>query len=572
MTATWSTRPSVCSSLRSPLLIAPSAHSRRRRHQSSASSSAQRSFLLPRPSFASAESGPASLQQEPNRQDSTPDLPSSPDPRNDDHNDDPEVSPQPPPTRGLLTYAPFARCSINVCSCSSNSGKTFFLTQIVRHRQNFFQDPTSIRRILYVNANNRDFGVEAPWSESELPGIEVVSLSLEEFKDLNSVLQANDVLIIDDVLQLTDEIQYIVKYGAHHWRLYVFILNQSCLSSPLYSLVRSAHNLVLLFGNTSTTRLAQHILQSFFFCTDTKAYLKAIFSIAERQQDTVVLKLNTVATYRAHANVLALARVQSLFAPEGDPEATPYCFIYPELGRADQLWKERDSKDHFAASAMAELPLVEGDFLDEAFVLLPASRVRQATAAGQGDAEGDGSDDCLKDKKRQWNEMALFLEKEIERSFPLKRWGPAKNLTRELLRCNDLCVSSDFRTVFLRSRPKTQFSVIDFLNVATRKAGPAERGSDKVLAFRPLVNILVKHHLPETFIVNRLLLSDQASGKERRRRRRHRDARLDDTDDTDDELRSRRSRSPRRRRFGHRGGAAGGGGYGRNGRSRYDYD
>ena len=168
--------------------------------------------------------------------------------------------------------------------------------------------------------------------------------------------------------------------------------------------------------------------------------------------------------------------------------------------------------------------------------------------------------------------MALFLEKEIERSFPLKRWGPAKNLTRELLRCNDLCVSSDFRTVFLRSRPKTQFSVIDFLNVATRKAGPAERGSDKVLAFRPLVNILVKHHLPETFIVNRLLLSDQASGKERRRRRRHRDARLDDTDDTDDELRSRRSRSPRRRRFGHRGGAAGGGGYGRNGRSRYDYD
>ena len=480
------------------------------------------------------------------------------------------------PTEELLTYAPFAKCSINLCTCSSNSGKTFFLTQIVRHRQNFFQDSSSIRRVVYVNANERDFGVEAPWSENELPGVQLVSLSLDEFKDLNSVLQANDVLILDDLLQLSDEVQYIIKYGAHHIGLWVFILTQACLSSPLYSLVRSSHNLVLLFGHTATTRLAQHLVQSFFFCTDTKAYLKAIFSIAERQQDTVVLKLNTVATYRPHANVLALARVQSLFARPEDPEATPYCFVYPELGRADQLSKKEGSasKD---PSATAALPLMEGDFLEEAFVLLPASRVRQAAssnaAADKSGQDDEGDDDCLKDKKKQWNEMALFLEQEIERSFPLRRWGPAKNLTRELLRCNDLCVSSDFRTVFLRNRPKTQFSVIDFLNVATRKAGPSESGSEKVLAFKPLVNILVKHHLPETFIVNRLLLSDSASGKSRDRQRRRRDARRNDNDDTDDELWSRRSRSPRRRRFGRRLGAGdGSGGYGRNGRSRYDYD
>jgi hypothetical protein len=79
-------------------------------------------------------------------------------------------------------------------------------------------------------------------------------------------LQRNDLLVLDDILQPDETIQYIITYGAHHIQLAsVFVVTQSCLGSPLYSLIKSVHNLVLLFGNSATTRLAQHLIQSFFF-------------------------------------------------------------------------------------------------------------------------------------------------------------------------------------------------------------------------------------------------------------------------------------------------------------------
>ena len=429
----------------------------------------------------------------------------------------------------LFQYAPFARCSVNLISCSSNSGKTQFLTQIVRHRDRFFQDPDHVRRILFVNGNQRDVLTEHPWSAdpdfNENPAdadadadassqtdpstttrrdLQVLTLSLEDLKDLGTVLCANDVLVIDDLLQINDDVLFLVKYGCHHYRLTVFLITQACLSSPLYSLLRLSHNLILLFGNTATTRLAQHLVQSFFLCTDTKAYLKAIFGIAERQQDIVVLKLNAVASYRPHSSVLALSRVQGLFDAE-----SPHCFVYPELGRAQQLENGMMSASE-ATAATADLPRLEGDYLEQAYVLLPASRVRQNRTADHDDPGGSNDkdpDDCLKEKEKHWNEMALFLEREIENSFPLKRWTAAKNLTRELLRCNQLCISPDFRTVFVAGKPSWRFGIVDFLHVATRKNGPSEAVSDKVSEYQPLVNILLRHDVPETYFINKLLLS-----------------------------------------------------------------
>ena len=427
------------------------------------------------------------------------------------------------------------------------------LTEIVRHRDRFFQDHAQIRRVVYFNLNARDTGVDHPWtgdcggtrakidrdyhtvddpddfddSDRREPdqtnplGLEVTSLNLEDLKDLGSILRPRDIVVLDDLLQLTEEVQFLLKYGVHHLKLYLFVVTQTCLSSPLYSLIQSIHNLLLIFGNTATTRLAQHVVQTFFLCSDTKAYLKAIFAISEKQQDTVVLKLNSVASYRPHSNVLALSRVQSLF--ESDP---PHCFVYPELGREDKLdAMPRASSSHEAG---AEIPKLDGEFLEEAFVLLPANRVRMisdpsASRGGNDDEDDDDdqnpgrkgrrndADHCLKEKRQRWDEMALFLEREIESSFPLKRWAAAKNLTRELLRCNELCVSSDFRTVFPSKKPKWKFGIVDFINVASRKSGPGERASDKVLQFRPLVDILLRHDLPETFIVNKLLLSGNAS-------------------------------------------------------------
>jgi hypothetical protein len=360
-------------------------------------------------------------------------------------------------------------------------------------------------------------------------------------------------VIIDDLLQSSPEIDFLVRFAAHHYQIYVLIVTQTCLSSSLYSLVRSAHYLVLIFGSTATTRLAQHLVQTYFLCSETKAYLKQIFSLAERHHDTLLLKINGVASYRPNAHVLALSRVQGLF--EEDP---PYCYLYPELGRAENLFAQPGSS-HLAAadanadadadaatkmSAQAELPNFAGEYLEnEAFVLLPASRVRLVKAgAAEGhnpddsDADADADADanlaeaaknpaalrCLREKKKHWDSMCLLLEREIEQCFPVKRWTAAKNLARELLRCHQLTVSPDHRTVSLTNKPKIKFSIVDFLQCASRKPGPAEALSKTIQSFKPLVDVLLRHNLPESFVVNKLLLSRASGPRNSRRMRRNR--------------------------------------------------
>ena len=439
-----------------------------------------------------------------------------------EHCDTLQVQPTPTPPQPPLTltsFFPFPRQSVNLISCCSNSGKTFFLEQIIHHREIFFQSPELTSRIVFVNCNQRDLSIQHPWSTERNDGVneddndnqqenstidlEVVSLTLEDFADFTTILQPNDILILDDVLQINEDIQFIVKYGCHHYSLAaVFVVTQSCLSSPLYSLIGACHNLILLFGNTATTRLAQHLVQAFFLCPDTKAYLKAIFGIAEKQQDTVVLKLNSIASNRLHSRILALTRVQGLFAANclDQQSSPPFCFVYPELNHWEHLSQTMSN------SIMGDLSLEDGGpHLKEAFVLLPASRVRQQDLGEH--SEGSGKL-CANEKQKKWNEMALYLEHEIESTFPLKKWNAAKNLTREILRCNELCISTDFRSVFISNKPRSSYPIIDFLNAAIRKSGPNEL-PDKVAMYRPLVQVLLKHNVPLAFILNKLMLPGQ---------------------------------------------------------------
>jgi len=410
----------------------------------------------------------------------------------------------------LKTYSVFPQCSVNLITCSSNSGKTHFLHQVIHHRHRFFQHSDSIKRVVYVNGNQRDLTVQHPWAEDSEESLEFISLALDEFSDFASVLQSNDLLVLDDILQLSESIQFVVKYGAHHFQLAsVFVVTQSCLGSPLYSLVGSVHNLVLLFGNSATTRLAQHLVQTFFLCTDTKTYLKSIFGLAEKSQSIVILKVNAVASYRPSSQVLALTDVQRLFDP-----TTAYCWVYPELNH-------KDSIEEAMANYQAEMPAsFQGNHLNEAFVLLPASRVKKMTETNAS------PDECLKDEEKKWNDMTRFLEMEIESTFPFKKWNMAKNLARELLRCNELCISPDYRTVFVRDKPKLAFSIVDFLMAATRKAGPGET-VHKVNVYKPLVQVLLKHHVPHTFIVNKLMLPSTRAAIGPRPRRRYRDDPMD---------------------------------------------
>ena len=455
---------------------------------------------------------------------------------------------------------PFPRASVNLITCASNSGKTHLLQKIFLHPGAFIEDHASIRRVIYINCNKRDIGFIHPWHHhaatqqqqdkqqqqeqerqqeqqpdlaanlhSPSPSVinfELLSLGIEELGEFEDVVERGDVVILDDLLILSEAVHHLVNYAAHHYNLTVFIVTQSCLASPLYSLVSSVHNIVLFFKNSSTLRLAHHLLHQYFYCSATKKYLRDIFAQAERDKCILVLKINCVATSPHHKAVLAYSHIESLFA---DPAATspPHCRVYPELGYREAFMEETALRKIKMPAKLAASLHASGD---DTFILVPARNVLVQEEEEEEKEEDDEEGATGKEKRkkgaaclqREWEEMVEFLEAEIESSFPFKRWIHAKNLLRELLRCPDLCITADYKLCFIKDHKRknptsvvstaaanakhVHFSIIDFLNLATRHSAPGEMTSEKIFNFVPLVRVLLAHAIPHTYIQNKMLL------------------------------------------------------------------
>ena len=454
---------------------------------------------------------------------------------------------------------PFPRASVNLITCASNSGKTHLLQKIFLHPGAFIEDHASIRRVIYINCNKRDIGFIHPWhhyaatqqqqqdkqqQQEQQPDLaanlhspsppppsvinfELLSLGIEELGEFEDVVERGDVVILDDLLILSEAVHHLVNYAAHHYNLTVFIVTQSCLASPLYSLVSSAHNIVLFFKNSSTLRLAHHLLHQYFYCSATKKYLRDIFAQAERDKCILVLKINCVATSPHHKAVLAYSHIESLFA---DPAATspllpPHCRVYPELGYREAFMEETALRKIKMPAKLAASLHASGD---DTFILVPARNVLVQEEEEEEKEEDDEEGATGKEKRkkgaaclqREWEEMVEFLEAEIESSFPFKRWIHAKNLLRELLRCPDLCITADYKLCFIKDHKRknatsvvvstavkhVHFSIIDFLNLATRHSAPGEMTSEKIFNFVPLVRVLLAHAIPHTYIQNKMLL------------------------------------------------------------------
>jgi len=461
---------------------------------------------------------------------------------------------------------PFPRASVNLITCASNSGKTHLLQKIFLHPGAFIEDHASIRRVIYINCNKRDIGFIHPWhhhatqqqqqqqqdkqqqqeqerqqeqqpdlaanlhspSPPSVINFELLSLGIEELGEFEDVVERGDVVILDDLLILSEAVHHLVNYAAHHYNLTVFIVTQSCLASPLYSLVSSVHNIVLFFKNSSTLRLAHHLLHQYFYCSATKKYLRDIFAQAERDKCILVLKINCVATSPHHKAVLAYSHIESLFA---DPAATtpllpPHCRVYPELGYREAFMEETALRKIKMPAKLAASLHASGD---DTFILVPARNVLvQEEEEKEEDEEGatckEGRKKGAACQQREWEEMVEFLEAEIESSFPFKRWIHAKNLLRELLRCPDLCITADYKLCFIKDHKRknptsvvskkvmgatvkhVHFSIIDFLNLATRHSAPGEMTSEKIFNFVPLVRVLLAHAIPHTYIQNKMLL------------------------------------------------------------------
>ncbi len=210
-------------------------------------------------------------------------------------------------------------------------------------RRVFIEEGESIRQVVYIKCNQRDANFSHPWEpeeeeeeeEEEKEGeeedredescwrsfvtrdsrVELALMGLQDLAagDLLGILQPGDLVILDNLQMLTKLVEHLINYGAHHFCLVVFIVTQTCLGSPLYSLIKPVHNIVLLFAHNSISNLARHIKNTYFLCSNTQNYLGRNFASAERSKSVVVLKINLVATSPIHRFVLAFSGLEGLF-------------------------------------------------------------------------------------------------------------------------------------------------------------------------------------------------------------------------------------------------------------------
>lgn len=392
----------------------------------------------------------------------------------------------------------FPLCSVNLISAPSNSGKSFFIQNLLLNCKIFFKPFP--QRIVYVSGPRQAATNQHLFSNlANLPPI--THLGIEEFIDLDSLLKPNDILILDDLLHITEEVDYCVKILCHHLGIWCFLITQTCLGDKLYALLSRSHNLVINFKNTASVRLVQHLLHTFFFGNDTKVYLKEIIGRAAHDKTTCVLKLNSIASNPKHAECLVFEGVERLFKNtlsfdrHSRPQSTlvNYCRLYPELGDIDLL-----REDYFKG--------MNQPVDNRCFYLVPADRFIELQSIEKASLGTQEDHLTCANKKLEWDKIVDLIKQEIENYFPFKQWLKAKSLAREILRNKHLCVSSDARTLMIKKRPSKNVGLLDFLQVTLRRSAPNEDVL-KFTRFVPFVDLLLKNKMPHSFIVNKALLN-----------------------------------------------------------------
>lgn len=409
-------------------------------------------------------------------------------------------------------FLPFPHGSINLLVGPSNVGKSTYVANLLQNPDLYFSEPL-FQRIVIVNCHS---AVENFQYQQENSKFLIIRCLLSNFEV--EILQPGDVLIFEDVQEISASIKLAVTTIVHHLNLTgCFIICHSILGSRLFEILQFCHQIILFLTSSAVSRLALYIVRAFFVDEQLKAYLKTIISTAESQQAILHLSLNPIAGSR-NPNHLALSHLPNLKKDLGG-----FCIIYPNLR------KMKDYEDEDSASLfLNEEPHLENTFLEhvpdnlspESYLMINAKSFLNIKELQQNQVdEKTAKDKCAKNTSEEnWLFAVNELESDIEDSFPAAKIFKAKALARELLKNSSLCLGVNGRTMHFINKPKWTFSILDFISIAIRMAGPTEMdklNSPNYKLYRAVTKSLLSKDCPTHFIKNKILLTLSSSSSKR---------------------------------------------------------
>ena len=259
-------------------------------------------------------------------------------------------------------FTPFYPHSVNILSAPSNAGKSTLLQNIIKNRKNCFS--RQFGRVFVVFCNEKVNSL--PYDTLQNEELNIESCYLQDFSTQD--LLPNDLVIFEDVLKITSDIQETIKVLAHHIDLAsVFIVVQCVYNDEFKVLLSISHQIIIFLNGTQGAKLAQQLRTYFFINLELKEKIKNIVSEAEKYKDVVLLKLNNIARKDEpyFFSICGLDHFVQNFT------SSLRTFVYPQF-HCESLYDDM-FHDNFVEMDIDPTTIPKGSY-----VLVPAANVKRA--------------------------------------------------------------------------------------------------------------------------------------------------------------------------------------------------
>ena len=416
-------------------------------------------------------------------------------------------------------FRPFPRQTSTLVAGPSFLGKSTYVRKLVEYQHLFFQDP--VARLVVINCNDAVTfsSLEEPRDASPLrrPLAQLLQHTWADFE--LSYLEEGDVLVIDDLAQVTARVREIVNAATHHLSLaHCFLITHSVLGCKQYELLNLVHRVALFCSSTSVANLAGYVLSTRILDSDLKARLREALGAAQRSREVLLLELSCLPDALQPYHV-ACSHLLRLTEPDRG-----FAVVYPHPSRVEMYNADADDvedvemKNPVAASANLPGP---GEFVGGSFLVLRPDQVaslkmkkkkkkkKGSEGASSGEEVAEEEDECESKDKKLWDSTVLQLEEDVENFLPTKQWRHGKSLLYEILSNPSMCLLRDNRRIRIHDRPEVVSGLFDYLIAATRRDAPNEkRGKGQTLEYknyRHVTAALLECHAPRTLFKNKLV-------------------------------------------------------------------
>ena len=375
-------------------------------------------------------------------------------------------------------FCPFPPHSVNVVTASTNSGKSTLISQFLKNKENCFVRNFNKAIIVLCNEKvNVNIYEQLQSDELEIQIVYINEFIAEEY------LSENIVLIFEDVYQLNEQITSSINVYAHHLDLCsVFLVTQSILKEEEFkTLLSLSHRLIVFFNGVQASKLVQYVSKQFFVNKDIKNYLKFISSYAEKQKSVVLFELNDINGIYT-TKYFAIVNFNSFI----NKRVKHPTIIFPKMNEVE------DYNEAFS-DYQASLPDID-NLPENSFILVPVKNVTKKS--------DPKSIKKLNSHEEQWNQTNQSILDDIQFSIKFINQQPARNIAKSILNSKYFNISMDGKSFNIKDNPKSVTSLLDYLNVASRRAFPGETCFP---LYFYITKLLVQSKTPRFFFRNKSL-------------------------------------------------------------------